>query len=202
MRAAVRFRRRTMPPGRPSPDLDAAFDAGNGLSDQLFDRDDRFLIERGDDGDRGAGAPGAAGAADAMDVVVGMMRDVEIEDVADRGNVETAGGDVGCDQQRNFALAELIERRGARRLIHVAVQGADAEAVLLQRLVQQRDFALAVAEDDRVLEILGVAQQAAQQSRASRAARGRPGPETGPRRRRSSPAWKLRSCRDCAGRFR
>ena len=78
------------------------------------------------------------------------------------GNIEAAGGDVGGDQQRNFALAELIERRGARRLVHVAVQGADAEAVLLQRFVQQRHFALAVAEDDRVLEILGVAQQAAQ----------------------------------------
>ena len=64
-----------------------------------------------------------------------MMRHVEIEDVADVGNVEAAGGDVGGHQQRQFALAELIERRGARRLIHVAVQGADAEAVLLQRLV-------------------------------------------------------------------
>ena len=54
------------------------------------------------------------------------MRHVEIEDVADGGNIEAAGGDVGGHQQRNFALAELIERRGARRLIHVAVQGADA----------------------------------------------------------------------------
>jgi hypothetical protein len=42
------------------------------------------------------------------------------------------------------------------------MQGADAEAVLLQRFVDNGDFALAVAEDDRVLEILGVAQQAAQ----------------------------------------
>ena len=64
------------------------------------------------------------------------------------GNIETAGGDVGGDQERNFTLAELIECRGARRLLHVAVQGADAEAVFLQRLVQQRHLALAVAEDD------------------------------------------------------
>ena len=105
------------------------------MPDQLFDRDHRFLIERSDDGDRGAGAPGAAGAADAMDVVVGVMGYVEIEDVAGGGNVEAARGDVGCDQQRNFTLAELIQRRGARRLIHVAVQRADAEAVFLQRFV-------------------------------------------------------------------
>jgi hypothetical protein len=30
----------------------------------------------------------------------------------------------------------LIERSGACRLIHVAVQGANAEAMLLQRFVQ------------------------------------------------------------------
>jgi hypothetical protein len=68
-----------------------------------------------------------------------------------------AGGDVGGDQQRNFALAELVEGCGARRLVYVAVQCADAETMFLQRFVQQRHFALAVAEDDRVLEILGVA---------------------------------------------
>ena len=120
------------------------------------------MIERGDHGDRGAGAAGAAGAADPMNVIVGMMRYVEIEDVTGGGNVEAARGDVGCNQQRNFALAELIECRGTRRLIHVAVQGANGKAVLLQRFVQQRHFALAVAEDDRVLQILGIAQQAPQ----------------------------------------
>ncbi len=56
------------------------------------------MIERGDDGDRGAGAAGAAGAADAMNVIVGMMRDVEIEDMADGGNIEAASRDVGRDQ--------------------------------------------------------------------------------------------------------
>src|SRR5476651_1683957 len=76
---------------------DATVSVGNGLPDQLFDRDHGFLIERRDDGDRGAGAPGTPGAADAVDVVVGMMRHIEIEDVAGNGNVEAAGGDVGGD---------------------------------------------------------------------------------------------------------
>ena len=106
------------------------------MTDQLFNRDDGFLIERGNDRDCGAGASGASGTADAMDVVVGMMGNVKIEDMAGRGNVEAAGGNVGSDQQRNFALAELIECSSACRLIHVAVQGANAEAMLLQRLVQ------------------------------------------------------------------
>src|SRR3954471_13265691 len=134
----------------------------NSLADQLFDRGDRFVIERADDGDRGAGASGAAGTANAVDVVVGVVRHVEIEDVTDRGNIESAGRDIGGHQQRDFTPAELIERRGARRLIHVAVKRADAEAMLEQRLVQQRHFPFAVAEDDRVVEVLGLAEQAAQ----------------------------------------
>src|SRR5258708_35156282 len=86
----------------------AGLSAGNGLPDQLFDRDNGFVIERGDDGDRGAGAAGAAGAADAMDVIVGMMRYIEVEDMADGGNIEATGCDVGGDQERNLAFAELI----------------------------------------------------------------------------------------------
>ena len=140
------------------------------MTNQLFDRSYRFEIERPDDRDRGAGAACAAGPADAMDVIVRVMRHVEIEHVTDGGNVESTGGDVRCHQQRDLALAELIQRGGARRLIHVAMQGADTEAVLQQRLVQQRHLALAVTEDDRVFEILCLAQQAAHC--ASHAARG------------------------------
>src|SRR5436305_13516785 len=81
------------------------FGTWNGLPDQPFDRRDRFDIERGHHRDRGAGAPRTPGAADAMDVVVRVMRDVEIEDMADRRNIEAAGRDVCGDQQRNPALA-------------------------------------------------------------------------------------------------
>src|SRR6185312_8132494 len=87
--------------------------AGDSLPDQLFDCDNGFLIERSDQGNRGAGPSGATVAADAVDVVVGMMWYVEIEDVARCGNVEATGGHIGRHQQRDFTLAELIERRGA-----------------------------------------------------------------------------------------
>src|SRR5215468_4552942 len=75
-----------------------ALGARNLLADQLLDRGHRFGVERGDDGDRSPRASGAAGAADTVDVVIRMMGNVEIEDVADGGNVEAAGGDVGGDQ--------------------------------------------------------------------------------------------------------
>src|SRR5436309_397146 len=89
-----------------------ALGARNLLADQLLDRGHRLGIERGDDGDRSPGAAGAAGAADAVNVVVGMMRHIEIEDVTDHGNIEAAGSDVGGDQHRNLTLAKLVEGRG------------------------------------------------------------------------------------------
>ena len=97
-----------------------------------------------------------------MHVIVGMMRHVEIKHVADRRNIEAAGGDVGRDQQLGFAAAEGLECGGARRLIEIAVQRHGVELVPLQRFMQQGDFALAVAEDDGVLEVVGGAQQPAQ----------------------------------------
>src|SRR5262252_1639356 len=127
----------------------------DGLSNQLLDRRDASAVGGRNDGDGGAAPSGASGAADAMHVVVGVMRDVEVEDVADRGNVEAARGDVGGNQQRDFVLAELIERGHARRLVHVAVQRDRGKAVADERTVQRRDLALAVAEDDRIGQALG-----------------------------------------------
>src|SRR5262245_58685465 len=78
----------------------------NRLPDQFLDRAHRLLVCRCDDRDRGAAAAGAAGAADAVDIVVGVVGHVEIENVTDVGNVETARGHVGSDEKRNLALAE------------------------------------------------------------------------------------------------
>src|SRR5580692_9349100 len=109
-----------------------ALGAGNALSDQLFNRRDRFVVERRDDGQRGAAAARTAGAADAVNIVVGMMRDVEIEDVADGRNIEAAGGNVGGDQKRNVAFTKLVERPHTRVLINVTMQSADVEPMLFQ----------------------------------------------------------------------
>src|SRR5215831_10871905 len=74
----------------------------DGLADQLLDRRDVSAIGGRHDGDGGAAASRAPRAADAMDVIVGVVRDVEVEDVADRGNVEAARGHVRGNQQRDF----------------------------------------------------------------------------------------------------
>jgi hypothetical protein len=64
-------------------------------------RDGVFLATEADGVAVGAGA---RGAADAMHVVFGIVRQVEIEHVADIGNVQAARGDVGGDQHRDSPL--------------------------------------------------------------------------------------------------
>src|SRR5262245_31220869 len=63
---------------------------GDGLADQLLDRRDAPAAAGRDDGDGGAAPSGAARAAHAMDVNVGVVPDVEAEEVADDGTVEEA----------------------------------------------------------------------------------------------------------------
>ena len=110
-------------------------DDGNRLAGQLLDRHHRLAVHRRDQRDRGAQQTGAAGAADAVNVIIGMVRNVEIEDVADGRNVEAAGGDVGGDQKLGFAATEGFQRRGARRLVEIAVQRHGVELMPLQRLM-------------------------------------------------------------------
>src|SRR5215468_5468004 len=108
-------------------------DARDFLADQAGDGLDILAVMRRGQREGASLAPGAAGAADAMDVVVGMHGHVEIEDMRETDDVQTAGGHVARDEQRHVAALEALERLRALGLRHVAMQGGDVEAVALQR---------------------------------------------------------------------
>ena len=95
--------------------------------DELLDLGDRLLVDARDDGQRLAGLAGAAGAADAMDVILGVMGRVVVDHVTDVGDVEAARGDVGADQELDFAGAKRVERRHAHALVEIAMQRASTE---------------------------------------------------------------------------
>src|SRR6185503_20024790 len=86
----------------------------------------------------------------------------EIEHVTHRRNIEPTRRDIGGDQELHLATAELVERGGAGRLVHVAMQGDRREAVADEGAVQGRNLALAIAEDDRVGEAVRRADQVTQ----------------------------------------
>jgi hypothetical protein len=89
-----------------------------------------------------------------MHVVLGMVRHVVVEDVTHRRNIESAGRHVARHEHGRLAGPEAFQSRHPRALVHVPMQGRRVEAVPLQGPVQHRDVPLAIAEDDRVSEVL------------------------------------------------
>src|SRR5262249_20706020 len=91
----------------------------DGRAQHLLDVLELSKIFGGHEGQRAPYLAGAAGAADAVDVVVRLPGHVEVEDVADVGDVEPACRHVACCQQGDAALTKGVERRHAAHLIHV-----------------------------------------------------------------------------------
>ena len=121
------------------------------LADALEHGVPQARVARRDDGEALARTAGAARAADAVDVVVRVRRRGVVEHLADFRDVEAARGDVGRHQQLQFLVAETVERRGALALRQVAVDRRGVEAVAGQRLGDDVDFRLAVAEHDALV---------------------------------------------------
>src|SRR5262249_41751962 len=82
---------------------------GDSLAGEALDGVDGLAVNWCDDGDGSACAAGAAGTADAMNVVIRMMRDVKIQNVADFGDIETASCDIRGDQQFCLATTKAVE---------------------------------------------------------------------------------------------
>jgi hypothetical protein len=94
---------------------------------------------------------GAAGATDAVGVGVGGVGDVEVDDVADLGDVDAPGGDVRGHQDPVGAGLEAVEGGLALALGQVALDAGGAAAGLAQHLGQGFGLVLGAGEhDDRV----------------------------------------------------
>ncbi len=90
---------------------------------------------------------GAGGAADAMHVVFRIIGQIEIEDMADIGNVQAARGHIGGDQHGNVAVVEIAHHFQTFVLRDVAGQGLRHEAIGGQRSFQHLGHALGIHED-------------------------------------------------------
>src|ERR1044072_6860484 len=111
-----------------------------------------------DEGDRPAGASNPPGAADPVHVDLRGRRHIEVDYVGDVLDIESAGGDVGGDQQPHPMVLEGDHHAVARALAHVAVQRLDVEAFVLEGLLQLRGADFGAAEDDRLLRFLDLQQ--------------------------------------------
>ena len=94
----------------------------------------RFVGRAEGDGD--AVAAGAGRAADAVDIGIRHFRQVVVEDMADAGDVDAARGDVGGDEDADFAVTEGLQGALALALALVAVDRGDGIFLFRQVLGQ------------------------------------------------------------------
>jgi hypothetical protein len=99
-----------------------------------------------------------------MDVVVRRRGHVEVDDVAERFDVDASGGDVGRDQHGIAAALEAGQRLRPLALRPVAVDALGLDAVLHEEIRETVGAMLRAGEDQRLLEDLAL-QQLQQQRR-------------------------------------
>ena len=80
------------------------------LPDEPLDRDKLAALLRRGQRDRVTALTGSGGAPDAVHVVLGNVREIEVDNVTDANDVEPAGGDVGRDEGVDLTRAEAGER--------------------------------------------------------------------------------------------
>ena len=91
------------------------------LADEAFDGAEFFGFVGRDEREGIPRHVGATGAADAMDIVLRVLRDVVVDDMAHSGDVDTARSDVCGDHDFVFSGFESAERFDALVLRAVGV---------------------------------------------------------------------------------
>ncbi len=109
-----------------------------------------------DEGDRDALGTRAAGPADAVQVRLLVLGGLVVDDVGDALDVDTAGRDVGADEDVDLAVAEGAQRLLAGALAEVAVDRAGGEAALLELVGEVGRRPLGAAEDHREPAAVGL----------------------------------------------
>ena len=79
---------------------------------------------------------GAAGTTDTVQVGIRGTRHIEVKDVADVRNIDTAGSDVGGDQHVDAAVGQALDSFVSLGLHHLAFQPAGVNPGLTQPVSQ------------------------------------------------------------------
>ena len=129
--------------------------ARDAAPEDAFDVVEQLQLVDADERDGVAVDAGATGPADAVDVVLGDHRQLEVDDVRERLDVEAARGDLGRDEDREPAGLEVGERADALRLALVAVDRGGEDAVPLELLGETVGAVLGPREDERLVDPAG-----------------------------------------------
>jgi hypothetical protein len=98
----------------------------NLLADRSFNGSKLFELVWSRDGHRATGMSGSARSTNAVDVVFGLIGQVVVDNDADFLDVDSAGGDIGGDEESEFAVLEPFESSSTlgKRTVRVNLSGA------------------------------------------------------------------------------
>ena len=119
---------------------------GDALLGQALDILEQSFFVRRHQRDGLSGTPGAAGTADTVDVVFLDVGQLVVDHVRQLVDVQTAGGDIGGDQDAYLVGLEVSQGLGAGVLALVAVNRGGRQAVLVQVLGQAVGTVLGAGE--------------------------------------------------------
>mmetsp|Transcript_22784 Transcript_22784/g.54534 ORF Transcript_22784/g.54534 Transcript_22784/m.54534 type:complete len:262 (+) Transcript_22784:284-1069(+) len=117
---------------------------------ELLDVLQHAIVVQGDEVDGNTLAAKAPGAANAVEVVLRLGGEVVVDDKGDLLHVDTAGEEVGGDQDPGRARPELAHDHIAGVLVHVAVGGGHGVVALAHHLCEPVNLAAGVGEDHRL----------------------------------------------------
>ncbi len=134
----------------PGDDLDR-----DGMAEEPLDVTEQLTLIHADERDGDAVHACATGAADAMDVVGGDHRQLVVDHVRQRIDVEAAGGDLGRDEQRDTPGLEVGQGADPLGLALVAMDDRDVDAVPVELLGEPVGAVLGAGEDERLVDLSG-----------------------------------------------
>ena len=139
-RSASRLARGFLVAIHQSPSFQRFFNVAADLAQQQ-------VVVRFNQRNRGAFLTCTPGTTDTVQIDVGGARHIEVKDVADVRNIDTAGGDVGSDQHVYAAIGQTLDGFVTLGLHHLAFQPAGVNPGFTQP-VGQLMHALALAHKD------------------------------------------------------
>ena len=94
----------------------------------------------------------SGGTSDTMDVVLGVMRDVIIDDKRHIGDVDTSRDHIGSDEDRHLTIPEIQHHLVPLLLLEIGVHSARVNMERAQGAGEILDALLLAGEDDHLLK--------------------------------------------------
>ena len=123
-----------------------------GVAGEVFDLADEATVFRRGEGDGNAVSAGTAGTADPVDVVFSRARQVEVDHVGDRLDIDPSGRDVGGDEDADFPFAQAGDGFRPLPLVHVAVESRCVVPFFAQHFHQCIGLVFGGCEDDGLFD--------------------------------------------------